>query len=128
MRRLLFAAGIFGALAGPSSADPALTTASSTMRKAASPYSRAVQAVPANAEVDIRSCGGEWCYGSWRGRYGFLPSFAVAGAAPPPGVASPPPFGFAAPPQPLAVTAPVVVAPAPAYHWSGPYVGVGFGW
>ena len=119
MRRFLLAVGLLAALAGPSLAHPSLTTAPSAMRKAANPHSRVVQAVPANAEVDIQSCGAEWCYGSWRGLHGFLPAFVVArdGAAPP----------FAAPPPPVVVTAPVLVAP-PVYHWGGPYVGLGWGW
>ena len=96
-------------LAGPAFADPAITVAHSTMRQAASPYSRIVQAVPANAQIDIQSCAGGWCYGSWRGLYGFLPAFAVRGGPPP----APPPYGFAPPPPPLVVTAPVVVAPPP---------------
>ena len=84
-------------------------------------------AVPANAQIDIQSCGGDWCYGSWRGLYGFLPSFAVAQGGPPPGVAPPPPpLVFAPPPPPVVVTTPLVVGPV----WGGPYVGGawGYGW
>ena len=130
MRRLLLAAGLLGALLGPSFADPAITTASSTMRRAANPWSRIVQAVPANAQIDIQSCRGAWCYGSWRGLYGFLPSFAVAPGGPGPVGPAGPPVAFAPPPPPLVVTAPVIFAPAPVYHWGGPYVGggVGYGW
>jgi hypothetical protein len=110
---------------GPSFADPTITVASSNMRKAANPHSAVVQAVPANAQVDIQSCGGDWCYGSWRGRSGFLPSFAVAQGAPPP--VAPPPVVYAAPAPPVVVTAPVVVDP-PVHYWGGPYVGVGWGY
>ena len=123
MRRVFLAAGLVAVFVGPSLADPALTVASSNMRRAANPYSRIVQAIPANAQIDIQSCGGDWCYGSWRGLYGFIPSFAVAQSAPPA-----PPM-IAAPPPPLVVTAPVVVAPPPpVYRWGGPYVGVGWGY
>jgi hypothetical protein len=122
LRRLLLAAGSSCVLAGPSLADPAITSAPSNMRRAANPYSRIVQTVPANAQVDIQNCGGEWCYGSWRGLHGFLPSFAVGQGGPPVGAV--PPVAFA--PPPFAVTGPVVVAPAPV--WGGPYVGVGVGW
>ena len=123
MRRLFLAAGFLGALAAPSLADPALTAAPSNMHRAANPYSRVVQAVPANAEIDIQSCGGDWCYGSWRGLYGFLPAYAVARGVPAPGG----PVGFAPPPPPLVVTAPVIVAP-PVHYWGGPYAGVGWGY
>ena len=126
MRRLLLAVGISSLLAGPSLAYPSITSAPSNMRRAANPYSRIVQSVPANAQVDIQSCGGAWCYGSWRGLYGFLPAFAVAQDGPP-AVEAPPPVAFAPPPPPLVVTAPVIVAPPPIYHWGGPYVGVGWG-
>ena len=125
MRRLLLAVGLFAVLAGPSLAYPSITAAPSAMRKAANPHSRIVQAVPANAQVDIESCGARWCYGSWRGLHGFLPAFAVAKGGPPAAVAAPP--VFAPPPPPVAVTAPVLVAP-PVYHWGGPYVGLGWGW
>lgn len=123
MRNLLLAAGCLGAMIAPGLADPAITTAPSAMRRAANVHSRVVQVVPANAGVEIRSCGGRWCYGSWRGRHGYLPAFAVAQGGPPPS----PPVGFSSPPPPLAVTAPVVVAPAPVYHWGGAYVGFGGG-
>ncbi len=81
--------------------------------------------MPANAEVDIQSCARTWCYGSWRCRYGYLPSFVVAQGGPPPA----PPGAFSPPPPPLVVAAPAVVAPAPVFHWGGPYVGFsGGGW
>jgi hypothetical protein len=125
LRRLLLAAGLLGGLVGPAFADPAITVASSNMRRAANPHSAVVQAVPANAQIDIQSCGGDWCYGSWRGFYGFLPSFAVAQGGPPAG----PPVVFAPPPPPLVVAAPFVMAPSPPVHfWGGPYAGVGWGY
>jgi hypothetical protein len=123
---LLLAAGILGALIGPSFADPAITNAPSNMRIAANPYSRIVQGVPANAEVDIQGCRGAWCYGSWRGLYGFLPSFAVAQSGPGPIAPAGPPVVFTTPPPPLVVNAPVIFAP-PVHEWGGPYVGGGFG-
>jgi hypothetical protein len=120
---LLIAAGLLGVLVGPSFADPTITTAPSNMHRKPNPHSAIVQAVPADAQVDIQDCGGEWCYGSWRGIHGFLPAFAVAQAGPPPG---PPSVAFAPPPPPVVVAAPVVVAPAPV--WGGPYFGVGWGY
>jgi hypothetical protein len=125
---LLLAVGIFVFLVGPSLADPSMTTAFSNMRKTANRHSRIVQAVPANAEVDVQSCGGEWCYASWRGVYGFLPAFAVGHGGPRSAVAAPPPVAFAPPPPPLVTGAPVIAAPAAAYDWSGAYVGIGWGW
>ena len=127
MRRLLLTAGLLGAFIGPSFADPAITVASSYMRKAANPYSRVVQAVPANAQVDIQSCGGDWCYGSWRGRYGFMPSFAVAQGGPT-AVAPAPTVVYAAPPPPVVVTAPVVVGGTWGWGWGHPYGWGGYGY
>jgi hypothetical protein len=127
LRLLLIAAGCLSVLAGPSLADPAVTTATSNMRRAASPYSRIVQLVPANAQIDVQSCHGGWCYGSWRGLYGFLPSFAIARGGPGPIQPVGPPVVFAPPPPPMVVTAPVVVAP-PVYHWGGPFIGGGWGY
>ena len=80
------------------------------MRRMPSVHSHVVQSVPADAQIDLQSCTGDWCYGSWRGLSGYLPSFAVAQAGPP--VVAPPP--------------PVVVSPT--LGWGGPYVGVGYGW
>lgn len=125
MPRLLLAAGFLGVFAGPSLADQAITSAPSIMRKAANPRSHIVQRVAAGSEVDIQRCGGSWCYGSWRGRSGYLPSIVVAQGGPSPVAATPPSAAFS--PPPLAVTAPDVVAPAPVYHWGGAYFGVGGG-
>ena len=118
MRRLLLAAGLVVGLAGPSFADPAVTTAWSNMRHAPSAHSRVVQSVPANAQIDLQNCAGDWCYASWRNLSGYIPSFAVAEAGAPPAVAAGPPVVVAAPP--------VVVAPA--WGWGGPYVGFGWGY
>ena len=115
LQRLLLAAGACACLAGPSFAEPAVTTASSNMRRMPNLHSHVVQSVPADAEIDLENCTGDWCYGSWRGISGYLPSFAVAQGSPPPVAAAP-----AAPP--------IVVAPA--WGWGGPYVGAswGYGW
>jgi hypothetical protein len=130
LRRLLVAAGLVIGLVGPSFADPAVTTAWSNMRRAPNGHARVVQSVPANAEIDLQTCSGDWCYASWRNRFGWIPTFAVGEAdAAPPAVAAPP-IVVGAPPvvvdaPPVVVDAPpVVVGPA----WGGPYVGVGYGW
>ncbi len=120
MRPLLLAAGLSVGLAGQCFADPAITTASSAMRHAPSLHSRIVQTIPADAEIDLQNCSGDWCYVSWRNIFGYIPSLAVAQGGPPPGAVAPPPV-VAAPP--------VVVAPV--FGWGGPYVGGywgGYGW
>ena len=120
MRRLLLAAGLSVGLAGPSFADPAITTAWSDMRSAPSGHSRVVQSVPANAEIDLQNCAGDWCHASWRNLSGYIPAFAVAeAAAPPPGVAAAAAAGRR--------RAPPVSSPRP-IGWGGPYVGVGWGY
>ncbi len=121
MRRLLLAAGVFAGLAGPSFADPAITTAWSNMRRAPSAHSHIVQGVPANAQIDLQGCGPEWCFASWRNLSGYIPAFAVAQAGGPP-----PPAVMTAPPPPVVVTAPPIVI-GPTYGFGGPYVG-GYGW
>ncbi len=125
MRRTLLAAGLVFGLVGPSFADPAVTTAWSAMRRAPSGHSRVVQSVPANAQIDLLNCSGEWCYASWRDLSGYIPAFAVAGAAAPAPVVAAPPAVVAAPP--VVVAGPPVVV-APAFGWGGPYVGFGYGW
>lgn len=123
---LVAAALVAGTLAAPARANPALTVAPVPMRTAASRHAPVVQAVPANAEIDIQNCGPRWCYGSWRGLYGFLPTYAVQGVASAPPVAGPPPvFGFAPPPPPIVTPGPVLIGPT-SYRWSGAYVGLGF--
>ena len=119
LRRLLPSAGLCVGLIGPAFADPAITTAWSNMRSAPSAHSHIVQSIPANAQIDLQNCAGNWCHASWRNLAGYLPAFAVAQAGPPPGaVAAPPPAVVAAPP--------VVVAPV--FGWGGPYVGGGWGY
>jgi uncharacterized protein YraI len=123
LRRLLLAAGFNVSLAGHAFAYSATTTAWSNMRHAPNGHSRIVQSVPANAEIDVQHCAGSWCYASWRNLYGYIPTFAVAEAGAPPGVAAAPRV-MAAPP--VAVAPSVVVGPT--FGWGGPYVGVGYGW
>ena len=123
MRRLLLAAGLCVGVAGPCFADPAITTASSAMRDEPGLHSRIVQTIPANAEIDLQNCTGDWCYVSWRNIFGYIPSFAVAQGGPPPGAAAPGP-------PPVVVAAPPVVV-GPVFGWGGPYVSGywgGYGW
>ena len=117
MRPLVLAAAFALASAAPAFAAPTVTVAPSEMHRAPNLASRIVQEIPPEAQIDVENCAGDWCYGSWRHRFGYIPAFAV-GQGPPP--AGPPPFAAAPPP--------VVVAPAPAWGWGGPYVGVGWGW
>ena len=103
------------ALGGASSAlaDPALTSAPTTMREAPTAHARAVQQIPANAQIDLNSCRDAWCYISWRNLFGYVPARTVEAA--PYGAGGPPAPGYYAP-------APAVVV-APAWGW-----GWGPGW
>jgi len=105
-----------GALAVSTSAiaAPALTRASAGMREGPSSGAPVIQEVPADTEIDVRSCQGAWCYVSWRYIFGYLPRGAID-PRPFPGLGPvPPPGAYVAPP-------PVVVAPAIGFGWS-------FGW
>jgi hypothetical protein len=122
LRGSLLAVGIVSALAGPSFANPAMTGAPVTMHAAPSGKSRMVQRIPANAEIDLSTCGGGWCQASWRHLSGYIPAEVVVLGPPPatlPGNEMPPP---------VVDVLPTYVTP-PVWRWSGPYVGgnVGFG-
>src|SRR5579862_1442814 len=94
-------------------ASPAETVRGAVMFQGPSGRSPRVQRIPANAEIDVQSCGRIWCYGSWRSIPGFVRignlSFGPEGA----------PFG--APPPP---------PPEPIYRtWGWSYgFGIGNGW
>jgi hypothetical protein len=118
LRRFLLSAGVGLCLIGPALAEPAITTGPAAMRRAPSAHSRIVQTIPGNAQIDVESCSGGWCYASWRNLFGYVPAFAVAQGGPPP---------MAAPPPPVVVAAPPIVV-APAFGWGGPYVGGGWGY
>jgi len=100
-------------------ADPAMTVVPAVMRAAPSPRARPVQAVPANAQIDLNSCSGGWCYSSWRNLVGYLPVSSIEALpySQPPVVVAPP-----------IVAPPVAVAP---WGW-GPGIGYrygyGYGW
>jgi hypothetical protein len=120
LRGSLFAAGMSLALAGPSFANPAMTGAPVTMHAAPNGKSRVVQRIPANAEIDLSTCGRGWCQASWRHLSGYIPAEAVV-LGPPPATAP----GNEMPPPVLSAT-PTNVAP-PTRQWTGPYVGTNFG-
>ena len=116
MWRIALALGALALAAGPAFASPALTAAATIMRAGPSSKAAVVQAIPANAEIEVDDCGKVWCRASWRDRSGYV---AVAVVAPLPvreGDAYPPP--------------PLVVAPLyPPYAWGpGYYYGPAFGW
>ena len=46
---------------------------------AATAYRRDVQSIPANAQIDLQNCAGNWCHASWRNLAGYLPAFAPLG-------------------------------------------------
>jgi hypothetical protein len=120
LRGSLLAAGVALAFAGPSFASPAMTGAPVTMHAAPNGKSRVVQRIPANAEIDLSTCGRGWCQASWRHLSGYIPAEIVVLGPPPatlPGNAMPPPVVNA---QPTYVTPPV-------WRWTGAYVGTNFG-
>lgn len=101
-------------------ADPALTVAPTVMRAAPSVRARPVQEVPANAQVDLNSCSGSWCYSSWRNVFGYLPVNSIEVL---PYATAPPAVVVPAPPV---IAPPVVVAPwGPGYGYR---YGYGYGW
>ena len=116
--KILVAAALAAGFAAPAFASPAVTVAPSAMHRAPNMNSRVVQEIPPNAQIDVQNCTGDWCYGSWRHLFGYIPAFAVGQGPPPPGLAATPPV----------VVAPAPVVVAPAWGWGGPYVGVGYGW
>ncbi|MGD0764338.1 MAG: hypothetical protein ABR929_14320 [Roseiarcus sp.] len=115
MRRLIVTFGLCVGLVAPVFADPARTTAPVVMRAAPTPKARVVQNIPANAEIDLSHCSGDWCYASWRDRFGYVEADAVAAApyaAAPPGYYGPYDYGPAV---------------GPWWGWGRPYY-YGYGW
>ena len=103
-------------------ASPAQTFRDVAMFQGPSSHSPVVQSIPANAQIDVQSCGRTWCYGSWREIPGFVLAKALVfggGGAPYGDVAPPPPYADAPPPPPVGVQP---------WGWAGGYsVGVGVG-
>ena len=122
MSRILIALGAAALAIGHALASPAVTATPTIMRASPSSKAAVVQAIPANAEIEVDGCGKVWCHASWRSRAGFVRVEAVAAL----------PAGEPYPPEP---PPPVVVAPfyPPPYPWGpgyyyGPGVGFGFGY
>jgi uncharacterized protein YraI len=119
MRRSILSLSLALAFAAPAFADPARTTAPTIMRAAPTPKARIVQRIPANAEIDMSYCSRDWCYASWRDRFGYLPAAAVAAA----------PYATGAPgyygPDYYDYGPPVVVGPW--WGWGRPFY-YGYGW
>jgi len=90
MRRSLGLATLIGlSFSGAAYADPALTVMNTNMRVAPDSRSAIVQAIPANAEIDVSDCGNVWCGASWRDLAGYVRMSALsfddnAQPAPPP--------------------------------------------
>ena len=80
MRRLIATLALCAGCAVPAFADPAMTTAPVVMRAAPSPKARIVQSIPANARIDLSHCSRDWCYASWRDRFGYVRAAAIAAA------------------------------------------------
>ena len=95
MIRFCIAAAICLA-AGAAAAHPAMTAEPATMRAAPSLHAHVVQHIPANAQIDVESCGDRWCAASWRNLEGYVRVEAIGASdggplvdAPPP-----PPYGY----------------------------------
>ncbi len=77
--------------AGAAAARPAMTTEETTMRAAPSSHARAVQHIPARAQIDVGECRARWCAASWRDLDGWVsietvgPNDAPLAGGPPPG-------------------------------------------
>jgi uncharacterized protein YraI len=101
MQRLGLGLAILIATGSAALADPAITVRPTAMRAAPSPKARVVQTIPANADIDLSSCSTNWCYVSWRDRFGYVPVGSVE----------------AMPQRRVYVAPPPVVYPGP--YWGG---------
>jgi hypothetical protein len=109
-------------LVAPAVAELATIAAPVTMRAGPSGKAGVVERIPESAQIDVEKCARNWCRGSWRGRFGYVPAEAIVLGSPPsalPGDKMPPP---------VVNVQPTHVAP-PAWRWTGPYLGLngGFG-
>lgn len=119
--RLWLGLSVSVVLIAPAVAELAVTGAPVTMRAGPSGKAGVVQRIPQSAQIDVEKCARNWCRGSWRGRFGYVPEEAIVlGSAPSvlSGDKMPPPV-LNAPPD----------AARPAWRWTGPYLGLngGFG-
>jgi hypothetical protein len=109
-------------LVAPAVAELAVTGAPVTMRAGPSGKAGVVQRIPQSAQINVEKCVGNWCRGSWRGRFGYVPAEAIVLGSPPSASATdkmPPPV----------LNAPATDAARPGWRWTGPYIGLngGFG-
>jgi hypothetical protein len=107
-------------LVAPAVAELAMTGAAVTMRAGPTGKARVVQRIPQSAQIDVEKCARNWCRGSWRGRFGYVPAEAIVLGSPPavlPGDKMPRPV----------VNTPPTDATRPAWRWTGPYIGGSFG-
>jgi len=74
-----FALSLTLALAAPAVAfaAPAETARATWMHDAPTGWAPIVQSLPANAEIDVESCGRQWCLASWREISGYVQSKAL---------------------------------------------------
>jgi hypothetical protein len=119
--RLCLGLSVSIVLVAPAVAELAMTGAPVTMRAGPSGKAGVVQRIPQSAQIDVERCARNWCRGSWRGRFGYVPAEAIALGSPPsvlPGDKMPP-----------VLNAPSTDATRPASRWTGPYIGLngGFG-
>jgi uncharacterized protein YraI len=84
-----------GLAASAAAAHPAMTAEPATMRAAPSSHARALQDIPANAQIDVEECRDRWCAASWRNLEGYVRVEAIGAPHDGPLVdAPPPPYGY----------------------------------
>jgi hypothetical protein len=117
--RFCLGLGVFLALVSPAMAGLATTGAPVAMRAEPTGKAGIVQHIPQSAEISLEKCVRNWCRASWRGRFGYLPEDAV--------VLGPPLTTLPGDKMPTPVSASPIHVTAPAFQWTGPYVGLNGG-
>jgi len=127
--KIAASAGLLLALSAASAvAAPALAVNNVNLRQGPGTNYAVILTIPGGSNVDVGSCGGEWCQVTFQGRHGYAiaTSFDQGDGAPPPGVAGPPPDADLDVPIPVAPIAPPSIGPPvyvgpppPAYYFYG---------
>jgi hypothetical protein len=117
--RLCLGLGLSIAFVSPAFAELAATGAAVTMRAGPTGKAGIIQHIPQNAEIILERCVRDWCRASWRGKSGYVPVQAVVLWSPTtlPGEKMLPPV----------VNGPSTDPAAPAWRWTGPYIGLNGG-
>jgi hypothetical protein len=77
MRPLALSVALALAAPGAALAAPAETARATWMHTGADARAPIVQSLPGSAEIDVVSCGRQWCFASWRGVSGYIQAKAV---------------------------------------------------